>query len=42
MIAQWDLAGNAIGFNNGLQAVQLTTPEIIDADTFYYKYKFDI
>lgn len=41
MIAQWDLAGNAIGFNNGLQAVQLTTPEIIDADTFYYKYTLD-
>lgn len=41
MIAQWDLAGNAIGFNNGLQPVQLTTPEIIDADTFYYKYTLD-
>ncbi len=41
MIAQWDLAGNAIGFNNGLTAVKLTTPEIIDADTFYYKYTLD-
>lgn len=41
MIAQWDLPGNNLGYNNGLQLVALTTPEIIDADTFYYKYTLD-
>lgn len=41
MIGQWDLAGNAIGYNNGLTAIALPTPMIIDADTFYYKYTID-
>ena len=41
MIGQWDLAGNAIGFNNGLSGVALTTPVIFESDTFYYKYTVD-
>ena len=41
MIAQWDLPANGIGFNNGFSAIALTTPEIIDEDTFYYKYTLD-
>lgn len=41
LIAQWDEPGNAIGYNNGFSPIALTTPEIIDADTFYYKYTLD-
>ncbi len=41
LIGQWDIAGNSIGYNNGFTGVALTTPEIIDADTFYYKYTID-
>lgn len=41
VIAQWDKAGNAIGYNNGFTAIKLTSPVIFDADTFYYKYSLD-
>lgn len=41
LIAQWDLPGNDIGYNNGLSIIALTTPEIIEQDTFYYKYTLD-
>ena len=41
VIAQWDKAGNAIGFNNGFSAIKLTSPVIFEEDTFYYKYTLD-
>ncbi len=41
MIAQWDKTGNAIGYNNGFNVVRLTSPVIIEEDTFYYKYTLD-
>lgn len=41
LIGQWDLPGNGVGYNNGFSSVALTTPEIIDADTFYYKFSID-
>ena len=41
MIAQWDIAGNNIGFNNGTTAIKLTSPVIFEQDTFYYKYTLD-
>jgi len=41
MIAQWDNAGNNIGFNNGTSAIKLTTPFIFELDTFYYRYTLD-
>ncbi|MBC8045853.1 MAG: hypothetical protein H7Y00_03610, partial [Fimbriimonadaceae bacterium] len=41
IIAQWDKPGNAIGYNNGFDFIELTTPEIIEEDTFYYRYTLD-
>ena len=41
LIAQWDLAGNNIGYNNGLGIIELTSPVIFEEDTFYYKYTID-
>lgn len=38
LVAQWDSAGNSVGYNNGFDAVKLATPEVIEGDTFYYKY----
>lgn len=38
LIAQWDSAGNNIGYNNGFDAIKLAQPEIIEGDTFYYRY----
>lgn len=40
-IAQWDLPGNAIGYNNGLSSIRLAQPEVIEGDTFYYHYQLD-
>jgi hypothetical protein len=39
LIAQWDSAGNGVGFNNGFKAIQLDNPEVIDGDTFYFHYR---
>lgn len=41
IIAQWDKQGNATGFNNGFDFIKLATPEVIEEDTFYYKYSLD-
>lgn len=38
LVAQWDSAGNHVGYNNGFDAIKLAQPEVIDGDTFYYKY----
>jgi hypothetical protein len=39
LIAQWDSAGNTIGFNNGFTAIKLDDPVVIEEDTFYFHYK---
>jgi hypothetical protein len=41
IIAQWDKPGNAIGYNNGFDFIELTSPVIFDEDTFYYRYTLD-
>jgi hypothetical protein len=40
-IAQWDLPGNHIGYNNGLTGIALTEPIEIEGDTFHYHYQLD-
>jgi hypothetical protein len=42
LIAQWDSAGNVIGFNNGFDAVRLPNPVLFDGDTVSYYYKYRI
>ena len=39
LIAQWDSAGNTIGFNNGFTAIKLDEPVVIEGDIFYFHYK---
>lgn len=41
VIGQWDKPGDAVGYNNGFGSIALNGPEIIDGDTFYYKYELD-
>lgn len=43
LVAQWDSAGNDIGFNNGFGTVKLATPVTFGDDTtkYHYKYTFD-
>jgi hypothetical protein len=43
LIAQWDSAGNAIGYNNGFDYIKLAEPKVFEGDTtkFYYKYTMD-
>ncbi|MEO6168102.1 MAG: hypothetical protein ABIO46_01195, partial [Chitinophagales bacterium] len=41
-IAQWDNPGNTIGYNNGFEAVRLSTPVYFDGDTTAYYYKYEL
>jgi len=43
LIAQWDSTGNDIGFNNGFDAIRLTTPATFENDTnrYYFHYAID-
>ncbi len=43
LIAQWDSAGNTVGFNNGFSQVKLDQPVTLDGDTtkYYYKYTME-
>ncbi len=43
MLAQFDSAGNSIGFNTGFNAVKLPQPVTFEGDTtkYYYKYELD-
>jgi len=43
LIAQWDSAGNNIGFNNGFQQIELDKPVVFDDDTtsYYFHYSID-
>jgi hypothetical protein len=42
LIAQWDKPGNAVGFNNGFDAVRLNTPVRFTDDTTEYWYRYEI
>ena len=42
LIAQWDKPGNAVGFNNGFDAIQLNTPITFPEDTTSYWYKYEV
>ena len=42
MIAQWDSAGNDIGFNNGFDAVKLSQPVSFPGDSIQYFYKYEM
>jgi hypothetical protein len=43
LIAQWDSAGNAIGYNNGFDYIKLAEPKVFEGDTtkYYYKYTME-
>lgn len=43
LIAQWDSAGNQVGYNNGFDAIALSQPVKFDGDTntYYYKYQMN-
>ncbi|MGB3616969.1 MAG: hypothetical protein WBA12_02530 [Catalinimonas sp.] len=41
-IASYDLAGNGVGFDNGLAAVRLEEPVTFDGDTVTYRYRYTI
>jgi hypothetical protein len=43
LLAQWDSAGNAIGYNNGFNLIKLDQPKVFEGDTtkYYYKYTLD-
>ncbi|MCF8427769.1 MAG: hypothetical protein K9I36_13615 [Bacteroidia bacterium] len=40
LIAQWDSAGNGIGFNNGFDFIKLSEPKVFEGDTTNYQYKY--
>lgn len=40
LIAQWDSAGNQIGYNNGFESIQLTVPVQFEGDTAHYRYHY--
>ncbi len=40
LIAQWDSTGNAVGFNNGFEAIQLSQPVTFDGDPVSYRFKY--
>ncbi len=40
LIAQWDSAGNNIGYNNGFTAVRLNQPIQLEGDTTWYTNKY--
>lgn len=42
LVAQWDSAGNAIGYNNGFEAIKLDNPVYFDGDTNAYVFKYEM
>lgn len=42
LIAQWDSAGNDIGFNNGFTSIRLASPKYFPGDTTAYWYKWEV
>lgn len=41
-LASWDLPGNDIGFNTGLNSIRLAKDTVFDGDTTRYRYRFTI
>lgn len=41
-IAQFDIIGNNLGYNNGFDAVKLAQPMMFDGDTVEYTYKMEL
>ncbi|MGB0432047.1 MAG: hypothetical protein ACPGLV_16350, partial [Bacteroidia bacterium] len=41
LIAQWDSAGNAVGFNNGFEEIKLNEPVTIDSVTYQFHYRLN-
>jgi hypothetical protein len=39
LIAQWDSAGNAVGFNNGFDEIELKEPIEIDSNEYHFHYR---
>ncbi len=42
LIGQWDSVGNAIGYNNGFEAIQLSSPKMFEGDTTKYWFKYEM
>ncbi len=42
LLAQWDSAGNSIGFNNGFTAIRLSQPVYFDGDSTPYWYRYEM
>lgn len=42
LLAQWDSAGNNIGYNNGFNAIRLSTPLKFEGDSTLYTNKYEI
>ncbi len=42
LVAQYDSAGNDIGFNNGFSDVRLNNPVVFQGDTTHYWYKYEM
>jgi hypothetical protein len=41
LIAQWDSAGNDIGYNNGFDLIKLDKPVVIDSVEYHFKYTIE-
>ena len=41
LIAQYDRPGNRTGFNNGFEAIRLSTPVTFEGDSTQYRYRFE-
>jgi hypothetical protein len=42
LIAQWDSAGNSVGYNNGFSAIKLNEPYYFEGDTTPYPFKYTV
>jgi hypothetical protein len=42
LIAQWDSAGNDVGYNNGFSAIQLSEPITFEGDPVAYRFKYEM
>ncbi len=42
LLAQWDVQGNNVGYNNGFEPVRLAAPLYFDGDTTGYYYKYEL
>ena len=42
LVAQYDIAGNEVGFNNGFEEIRLDEPETFPDDPLEYQYAFEL